>query len=72
MKSTLKYFVICTIGTMLIFLSVVGETVKASSLKGVWEKFGYKLEIPINISDVYDMDHDPILERAVEYLQSKK
>lgn len=28
--------------------------------------------IPVNIFDVYAMDHDPILERAIEYLQRKK
>jgi hypothetical protein len=54
-------------------LGLSNEVYLASDGK-LYENIGIppKVKIPINMFDVYVMNHDPILDRAVEFLRSEK
>jgi hypothetical protein len=66
-------------------LAVAAQKTKFSSMKGFWERVGYSelIEIEddenlwrskygISMVEGYDFDCEPILEKAIEYLKSKK
>ena len=56
MKVILKFFVIFMLCAALMPLSVVGQTIKVSSLKGVWERVGYSELIDIGDDEVHFYD----------------
>lgn len=57
MKSRSKFFAICAMCVLLMSLSLEGQTVKVSSLKGVWERIGYSelIEIGDDEARFYDL-----------------
>lgn len=56
MRKSLRFLVICIMCSVLMNLSVVGQTVKVSSLKGVWERVGYSELIEIGDDEVHFYD----------------